>query len=154
MSYTTSYAGYSWMYKTNKEIEGGFLSSTKYATLTEAQDACLKNKKCTGVQWIGKKSFYLLKGTKEQKKQGRKFWFKGGKKYTSAGRVWGMYTNYKIKGAKVSKKPYTTISAALLACGSKGACRGVNKIGSTEFYMMKGNSVEVNKGTSAYLQGG
>ena len=114
VSFTTSYGGYSWKFKTNKEITGGYASSKRYTTLKKAMKACTKNKKCTGVQWIGKKKYYLLKGSKEKKARGKKFWFKEGKKYTAAGKTWSMYPNHKIPGAKLSKTKYTDLPTALM----------------------------------------
>ena len=43
---------------------------------------------------------------------------------------------------------------ALYACASASACNGVNKVSSSEYYLMKGTTVEVKKGRSCYIQGG
>ena len=108
VSYTTVYGGYTWAYKTNIILSGGYLDKTNYATKAKALTACSKASKCKGVIYLpSTKKFRCVTGTKEKTLSGGKYWKKKGSSKTYGGRVWTVYSGYYITGAKSSTKKYT-----------------------------------------------
>ena len=144
--------GYMWTRSgDNNKIDGDYLDSSTYGTLTAALKACSKKPACTGVTKINNHKFRLGKIERTARRNGYSAYLRGSSSVTYRQRVWTEVIGFNLA------KPTTTfkdLKTALFACSKSKTCTGVDKTPEGKFMVATSTELVSRDGGSCWLKGG
>ncbi|XP_063682882.1 uncharacterized protein LOC134817592 isoform X2 [Bolinopsis microptera] len=143
--------GYLWDYRYHFSLHG-YDSNAQYRSASEAFAACIRSKTCVGVTQERPGHFRLNTHRVPRPHGGRECWIKGNQQVKAHSYPWVIQTNYATNW--VQDKPYPTLDSAEKACAASPACKAVNRMSATEYYLAEGDGERDETGTTTYVKGG
>lgn len=144
--------GYLWNKSdSNKKLDGDYLDSSTFATLTAALKACSKKAACTGVTKINSKKYKLGKSETLVSKTGATAYVRGSSVITYRTYVWTKVSGFRLQQEKLNFK---TVKEAMFACSKSATCTGVNRGTDGKFRISTSTALEAKDGVACWIKGG